>query len=302
MVLENNRQLTLADGRVLGYAEYGDPSGRPLVYLHGFPGSRLAGAILDGAAGALGVRVLAPERPGLGLSSRQQGRTLLDTAEDVRAFANTLRLGAFSVLGESGGGPHALACAHELPDVLHGALIVCGLGPASPTATVGIALKERIGYAIGSRLPLPAARTLVPVAACARRWPRRFLHVTRWQLGHADREVLQGELGDLVAADFAEAFHQGSGGVADDLTLLFRPWPFDPSAIRVPVVFFHGTDDRTVSFTAARELAGRVPDSRLRVYEDDGHFSLLARNAREVLEHGLALGVTPPKGGSSRGD
>jgi len=288
-------QLTLADGRMLGYAEYGDPNGRPLVFLHGFPGSRLAGAILDRAAHARGVRVLATDRPGLGLSSRQPGRTLLDTAQDVREFADTLRLGTFTVLGESGGGPYALACAHELTDVLQGALVVCGLGPAtSPTATAGIASKERIGYAIGSRVPLLAARTLLPVAACARRWPRRFVHVTRWQLCRADREVLQGQLGELVAADFAEAFRQGYRGVADDLTLLFRPWPFDPSAIRVPVVFFHGTDDRTVSLIATRELAGTVPDSQLHVYEDDGHFSLMARNAGDVLERALELSVALP--------
>src|SRR5436309_1100100 len=83
-------RLTLPDRRTLGYAEYGDPRGRVLVYLHGFPGSRVAGAVLDGTARVRGVRVLAPERPGLGLSSPQPGRTLLDHARDVRALAEAL--------------------------------------------------------------------------------------------------------------------------------------------------------------------------------------------------------------------
>jgi pimeloyl-ACP methyl ester carboxylesterase len=289
MPVSETLQLRLGDGRLLGYAEYGQPTGRPLVYLHGFPGSRLGGAVLDDGARVAGARVLAPERPGLGLSSPQPARTLLDTAHDVRAFGEALQLGRFSVLGESGGGPYALACAHELPDLLDQVVVVGGLGPAtSPAATVGIAFKERIGYAIGSRLPLLSARTLVPVAACARRWPRQFLHVTRWQLGNADREILRGPLGDLTAADFAEAFHQGCRGVADDLALLFRPWAFDPSAIRVPVNFFHGTDDRTVSLTAARELARIIPGSQLHVYEGDGHFSLLARHSQEILEQALS--------------
>jgi len=283
-------QLSLPDGRRLGYAEYGDPRGRPLVYLHGFPGSRLAGAVLDEAARALGVRVLAPERPGLGLSSAQPGRTLLDAAHDLRALAEALGIGRFAVLGESGGGPYALACAHELGDRACCVAVVGGLGPVScPGATAGIALKERIGYAIASRAPLLAARALSPVAAYARRWPRQFLRVTRWQLGEADRRVLDGPLGDLVAADFAEAFRQGSLGVAQDLALLFRPWPFDPGAIRAPVIFFHGAQDRTVAVAVARELARTVPGSQLRIHDQDGHFSLLARNALKILE-GMTAG------------
>jgi pimeloyl-ACP methyl ester carboxylesterase len=276
--------LRLADGRTLGYAEYGDPRGRPLVYLHGFPGSRLAGGALDQAARAGGLRVLAPERPGLGLSSPQPGRTLLDHAQDVRALAEALGLARFTVLGESGGGPYALVCAHELPMQVVRAAVVCGLGPvAAPGATDGIALKERIGYAIAARAPVLAGRVLVPFAAWARRRPRQFLHITRWQLGEADRKALRGPLGDLVAADFAEAFRQGGRGVGEELALLFRPWPFEPSAIRVPVVFFHGDDDRTVSVAVSRALAARLPGSRLHIAEREGHFSLLDREARTVL-------------------
>jgi pimeloyl-ACP methyl ester carboxylesterase len=281
----NGLELTLAGGRTLAYAEYGDPLGRPLVYLHGFPGSRLAGGVLDEAALAAGVRVLAPERPGLGLSSPQPGRTLLDHAQDVRALAVALGLGRFSVLGESGGGPYALACAHELPDQLDRVAVVCGLGPvAGPGARAGIAVKERIGYTIATRAPLVAGRALVPIAAWARRWPRQFLRLTRWQLGEADREALRGPLGDLLAADFAEAFRQGGRGVGQDLALLFRPWPFEPTAIRIPVAFFHGCQDRTVAVAVARELARSVPGARLRLFERDGHFSLLAREAHTVLE------------------
>jgi pimeloyl-ACP methyl ester carboxylesterase len=277
-------RLTLADGRTLGYAEYGDPNGRPLVYLHGFPGSRLAGGLLDKAARAAGVRVLAPERPGLGLSSMQARRTLLDHADDIRSLAEALGLNRFTVIGESGGGPYALACAHELPDRIDCVAVVCGLGPvACPGATSGIAIKERIGYAIASRAPLLAGQLLVPIAAWARWRPRQFLHVTRWQLGEADRQVLRGPVGDLVAADFAEAFRQGGRAVGEELALLFRPWPFAPKAIRVPLLFFHGAEDRTVAIAVARELAEGIPGTRLCVSPADGHFSLLARKADEVL-------------------
>ena len=286
-------ELSLPDGRTLGYAEYGDPHGRPLVFLHGFPGSRLAGAALDDPARAGGVRVLAPERPGLGLSSLHPGRTLLDFAQDVRALTEALAIDRFAVLGESGGGPYALACAHELHDCVECVAVVCGLGPvACPGATAGIAVKERVGYAIAARVPFLAGSVLVPIAAWARRRPRQFLRVTRWQLGEADRQTLDGPLGELVAADFAEAFRQGGRGVGEDLGLLFRPWPFDPQAIRVPVVFFHGEQDRTVACAVAHELAGRVPGSRLRIYPEHGHFSLLACSAQELLDEIVAPGAT----------
>jgi pimeloyl-ACP methyl ester carboxylesterase len=285
-------KLTLADGRTLGYAEYGDRKGWPLVYLHGFPGSRLAGGVIDEAARADGVRVLAPERPGLGRSSPQPGRTLLDHAADVRALVEGLGINRFAVLGESGGGPYALACAYALPEQVDCAAVVCGLGRVGCAGwTDGIATKERIGYALARRVPLCAGWALVPIAAWARRWPRAFLRVTRWQLGDADREALRGSLGDLVAADFAEGFRQGGRGVGQDLALLFRPWPFEPAAIRVPVVFLHGTADRTVSLAATQGLAASMPSAQLRVVERHGHFSLLADKADEVLRVALATGT-----------
>jgi pimeloyl-ACP methyl ester carboxylesterase len=277
-------ELTLADGRTLAYAEYCDRRGWPLVYLHGFPGSRLAGGVLDEAARTAGVRVVAPERPGLGRSSPQPGRTLLDHASDVHALVEALGLRGFAVLGESGGGPYALALAYALPEQVECAAIVCGLGPVGCAGWAdGIATKERIGYAIARRAPLLAGRTLVPIAAWAGRRPRAFLYVTRWQLGDADREVLLGPIGNLVAADFAEAFCQGGGGAAQDLALLFRPWPFDPGEIRIRVAFFHGTADRTVSLASTRGLAARVARAQLHVFEGHGHFSLLACKANDVF-------------------
>jgi pimeloyl-ACP methyl ester carboxylesterase len=277
-------EVELPGGRTLSYAEYGDPNGTPLVFLHGFPGSRLAAAVLDETARADGVRVIAPERPGLGRSAPQSGRTMLDHARDVRRLAEQCGIDRFTVLGESGGGPYALACAHELADRVDCVAVVCGLGPvAGPGATTGLAMKERFAYAVATRAPLFAGRALVPIATWARRRPRQFLHVAGWQLGRADRLVLRGPVGDLVAADFAEAFGQGGRGAAQELALLFRPWPFDLGAIRVPVLFFHGEEDRTVSVAVTHELAERVPGARAHVWPRHGHFSLLAQEAHTVL-------------------
>ena len=107
--------LTLSDGRTLSYAEYGDPQGESLVLLHGTPGSRLDFEFWAEALAAHGLRGIAVDRPGMGRSSAHPQRTLLGWAQDVRALADHLGLMAFSVLGASGGGPHALACGQALP-------------------------------------------------------------------------------------------------------------------------------------------------------------------------------------------
>ena len=129
------------------------------------------------------MRVLAPERPGLGFSRRGRGGRWSTPRRTCARSLRRSRSAASACSASRAAAPHALACAHERPELLDGVAVVCGLGPVTGRAlTAGIAFKERIGYAIGSRVPGLAVRALVPVAACARRWPRLFLQVTGWQL------------------------------------------------------------------------------------------------------------------------
>ncbi len=107
--------IQLPDGRKLSYAEYGDSQGVPVFFFHGFPGSRFDGEYSGQAAAEMGIRLIAPDRPGMGHSDFQPNRRLLDWPADVGRLADTLGLDKFGVLGYSGGGPHALACAVRIP-------------------------------------------------------------------------------------------------------------------------------------------------------------------------------------------
>jgi pimeloyl-ACP methyl ester carboxylesterase len=100
-----------ADGRKLGYAEFGDPDGAPVIALHGTPGSRLMFALADQAARERGLRLIAPERPGYGLSDAKDFPTLHDAAADIISLADSLNLKDFALIGVSGGGPFAIAAA-----------------------------------------------------------------------------------------------------------------------------------------------------------------------------------------------
>ena len=125
----DGHQVKTPDGRQLSTQTYGDPDGKPVFLLHGTPGSRLGphprGILLH----RLGVRLIAFDRPGYGESDRFQGRRVADAATDVLAIADAFDLDKFAVVGRSGGGPHALACAALLPDRLTKAAVLVGLAP-----------------------------------------------------------------------------------------------------------------------------------------------------------------------------
>lgn len=125
----NASTLTLKDGRHLGFAEYGSSNGFPILFFHGLPGSRLEAEKLHAAALKVQVRLIGLDRPGMGLSSPQKNRTLLDYPEDIIEFATLLNLKKFSIVGHSGGAPYVAACAYRIPEMLTKAAIVSGMAP-----------------------------------------------------------------------------------------------------------------------------------------------------------------------------
>ena len=108
--------IILSDGRSLSFAEYGDRQGKPVFYFHGFPGSSLEAKLAEKISLDTRVRFIGVDRPGYGFSSFKPARTISDLADDVVELADGLDIGRFSILGVSGGGPYAAACAlQELP-------------------------------------------------------------------------------------------------------------------------------------------------------------------------------------------
>jgi pimeloyl-ACP methyl ester carboxylesterase len=123
------KTIRLRDGRTLAYAEFGEPSGKTLFYFHGGADCRLEARLLTKQAKQAGIRLIGVDRPGMGLSSFKAGRRLLDWPNDVVELADNLLIDRFAVLGVSGGGPYALACAHKIPDHLTACGIIAGEGP-----------------------------------------------------------------------------------------------------------------------------------------------------------------------------
>ncbi len=248
--------MRLRDGRSLAYDDVGDRRGVPVLYLHGGGDSRLTRHPDDSIAARLGVRLIAVDRPGAGRSGFAPGRSLLDWAADAAELADALGLERFALLGWSAGGPHALACAHALPERVGRTCVVAGM--PEPQGFELLPRDLRLTLRLARRSPHLA---VAPLAA----WGRRPTPGT----GDPDCDA-------AYAAGRREAFRQGSRGLAWELRALARPWGFRPEAIRVPVSLWYGERDRVCPVAIGRDLAARIAGARLTVVPD-GHQLLFSR-------------------------
>jgi pimeloyl-ACP methyl ester carboxylesterase len=283
--LPRSQTLSLPGGRRLGIAEQGVPDGLPILFFHGFAGSRLQCPDADGAAD-LGVRLIAVDRPAVGLSDRKPGRRPIDWPNDVQALADALGLERFAIVGWSAGAPHALACAYALPDR------VLAIGLASPAG----------GWFIGpgaTRNISAESRGLNTLARFAPWALRLALAQLRWRLLRSPRHVIENQIRRLPAKDQAtladpavrrllietigEGFRQGIWGVYDDTLAVAYPWGFEPGAVQTPVWIWQGDADTSVLPALAQELARKLPHCSFSLLPGEGHF-LLFTHWREMLQ------------------
>lgn len=279
------RRTTLRDGRELCWSEHGDPAGRPLFFFHGFPGSRLEAAMVRAEARRRGVRLIAPDRPGVGGSSDAPGRALLDWPDDVAELADALGLERFPLVGVSGGAPYALACAQRIPDRLSAVGLVGGLGPIHEAGVPAeMVFWNRLGLRAGRALPALARPVLALVAPVMRRRPAFFVRRLAREVEAADREVLaEPELREILAATFAECFRGGARGAAADARIYVSPWGFALSEVTAPIHLWHGEADRVVPVEMGRYMARTLPACEARLLPGEGHFSIVMRRCAELL-------------------
>jgi pimeloyl-ACP methyl ester carboxylesterase len=284
--------LLLGDGRRLGYAQYGRPDGEPLFYFHGHPGSRLEARFAHAAAAEVGLRVIALDRPGYGLSAFQPGRAITDWPADVAEAADLLRIGRFAVAGASGGGPYALACAWRLPERVIRAAVISGVGPYRvPGITRGMRWQNRVGFGWGSRWP-PLARALMrSMHRGITSRPGQTIEAIARAMSPADAAVVRRpQVRDLLIADIAEAFRQGIDGAAWDVVLLGRPWGFPLREIQPEVYLWQGEADTLVPPAMGRYQATQIPCCHATLLPGEGHLLIIDR----MPDLTAALGQPPP--------
>lgn len=277
-------QIRLQDGRCLSYAEYGSPSGRPVLYFHGLPGSRLQRPPEISPALRRKVRLITIDRPGMGHSTFLPGRRFLDWPNDVQELANALGIDRFAVIGVSGGGPYAAACAYGIPNRLSAVALVSSLSPFTrPGIARGAIVPVRVIFSIARRCPkllLPLYGLLLPMVRRGRSSRPRVAAF----MPKPDRDVLvRPQIKAMLAEDLAEATRQGVRGAAHETALIAKPWGFKLSDIRTPVHLWHGTADTMVPVAMGQLLASAIPDCRPTWLSGEGHFLVFDR-LPEILD------------------
>jgi pimeloyl-ACP methyl ester carboxylesterase len=275
--------LELKDGRQLGFAEYGTPDGQPIFYFHGLPGSRLEAGHLHEVAAANNIRLIGLDRPGMGLSSIEPKRSILSWVADVEAFADSMGINKFSIIGHSGGAPFVAACAYIMPHRLNGAVIVSGMAPfENPEATASLVRGQRIVNRIIKTMPWIAA-VMMKLTFIMLNKPSMLKKMTQ-QMPEVDQLVFNDpESGKAIINATKEAFRNGVSGVAQEIILTLKPWGFNLENINVPITIFQGGQDKQAPEMHAKIYAKLIPNANLVFFKDEGHISILQNHGEELL-------------------
>ncbi len=267
---DRERTLVLPDGRRLGVAEFGERAAVPIVYLHGFLGSRLEPAAADGRTSS----IIAFDRPGYGRTDLQPAPSLAAFGRDIATGLDLLGIERCVLVGASAGAPYAVAAA-------------LALGPraAKLILAAGIAGPEVLLQAGG------AARVIVRLAgqALAGRCLHGWFRFVRWS--GLDRTLL----GIAISTEYAslarlgietatvherllQSLRTGSDhwlrGLVADARLLTRPWDLDLASLAPGTLVIHGTADPAVPAAHAEWYAAHLPAAQIELVTGQRHLSL----------------------------
>ena len=273
------------DGRTLAVATGGDPAGLPVLIHMGTPNSRWLYPPHERDAAQRGLRLICYDRPGYGGSSPHPGRTVADCASDVRAICAALHIGRLAMWGISGGGPHVLACAALLPDLVAAAASLASLAPYDAE---GLDYFAGMGQENVDDIKLfftgeAAAREKMEtqregmLAASGDNVAKEMATL----LTPTDAAVLTGELAEFLTSSMQDGLARSGEGWWED-NCMIRPWRFELSDISVPVLVMHGREDMFVPFGHGEWLAGHIPGAEARLLDHDGHLTLLQNRIPEV--------------------
>jgi pimeloyl-ACP methyl ester carboxylesterase len=285
-------ELVTAAGRRFSYAVYGAPeSATVVVYLHGFPGSCIEGALADVAAKELGIKIIALDRPGVGNSEPAGIKSYPAAADLLRSFVEALGLSSFHLLATSGGAPFALACAARWGDRVLSTTIVSGMGPvAGQPLPSSMSPTNRKLLGLGVHAPWLARQSITLIARWIQRRPHHMIPYLRRILPLADRAILRrSAVIETLERNTAQALHQGSSALLQEFTLLTRPWSIDYSTIKGPVHFWHGDGDAYVPFDLIRTVIPAIKQSRTSIVPGGGHFMVVDIVERVLSQIGSEL-------------
>jgi pimeloyl-ACP methyl ester carboxylesterase len=282
--LEGN--IAVGDDRQIGFAEFGDPQGRAIFWLHGTPGARRQIPMEARVyAEQQQIRLIGIDRPGIGSSTPYQYDTVFAFAEDLRTMADTLGIDKMEVIGLSGGGPYTLACAAAMPDRVVAAGVLGGVAPAFGPDGIGggvMAFGSVVAPVLqvaGAPIRLAASgviRLIRPVA-------EPVLYMYARISPEADRRLLvRPEFKAMFLDDLLNGSRKQLAAPFADIIVFARDWGFRLDEVKVPVRWWHGDCDHIVPFGHGQHVVSRLPDAELYHLPGESHLAGLGR-AEEIL-------------------
>jgi pimeloyl-ACP methyl ester carboxylesterase len=281
--------VQLSDGGVLAFQEYGEVTGTPVLFCHGWPSSRTMAQLADQPARSLGIRIISPDRPGISSSTLHLDRKLSDWPLVVEQLVNDLGIDEFRILAISGGAPYAYAAAVAMPERVRAIAIVGGVIPFAELKDFkGLLPLYRWMLAFYRNRPRVLRRLFrlaQPFLAVRAPIRLRPLLLKMLLLRPCDAASLRDDAAfEAIFESQRRAWRGSAEGVMIDAQIYAQPWGFAVEDVQVPVRLWHGVEDRAFAVVLAQEIASRFPDCKARFVPNEGHYSLPIRHMHDILE------------------
>jgi pimeloyl-ACP methyl ester carboxylesterase len=271
-------RLRMPDGRSVAYRVYGAPAGQPVYFFHGFPGSRVQASLVHRQALALGIALVAFDRPGFGLSDPARAPSVDSIASDVFDLSEALGHRRFAVLGVSCGGPHALAAARLLPRRVAAVGLLAGIGPMDQAQLRDQQLPLlRAMFRLARLSPWLISPLLALDRMMFRSGAERAVKALAPMLTPPDRRLVEelAPVREAFGASLAEAYRRGIGGAMQEAQRIARFTSAQIDGVTAPVHIFQSGQDRNVPPAMGRFMASRMPTSTYHDCPDEGHLSIV---------------------------
>lgn len=273
--LEGN--IAVGEDRQIGFAEFGNPQGRAVFWLHGTPGARRQiPTEARSFAARKNIRLIGIDRPGIGSSTPHQYENVLGFTDDLRTIADTLGINRFAVIGLSGGGPYTLATAAAMPDRVVMAAVLGGVAP----------LIGEDGISSGLMELAKIVRPIIEVADTPIRWVAGSLIKLIGPFGSpaldlyarispdGDRNLLsRPEFKAMFLDDLLNGSRKQLAAPFADIVVFARDWGFRLEDIKVPVRWWHGDADHIVPYAHGQHAVARIADAEMYTLPGESHLA-----------------------------
>ena len=280
---EKKSLIKLRRGNNIGYAIYGNKKNFPIFYFHGWPGSRFE--LKNIPLKEKKCFVIALERPGYGISDPISNFKIIDWPKIVLEVANKLKIKKFSIIGVSGGGPFALACANTIKNKrLKSVAIVCALAPSIAEGMN----KGKIGMLLNYGKKPFISWLLINFSRMSLLNRNLEKNFNRWKrkipLSKADSKLFTINRGIRLMENFKEAMKNGTTGVHRDANLYSKDWGFKLKNIKRKIFVWHGDKDLTVPIITNKYYKKKLKNKKIFIKSNEGHFSICYNFMNDIIQ------------------